>query len=105
VANAYHNKAVLYDLLFRAAAETLLTIAADPKHLGGRIGATAVLHSWGATMTHHPSCAVSGHAGRLSEAPVKEKRTSKRSALSAAPIDSRWPGRNRSRCSGFAIRQ
>jgi hypothetical protein len=51
---AYQNKAVVYDLLFRAAAETLLTIAADPKHLGARIGATAVLHSWGSTMTHHP---------------------------------------------------
>ena len=51
---AYHNKAVVYDLLFRAAAETLLTIAADPKHLGARIGATAVLHSWGSAMTHHP---------------------------------------------------
>ena len=51
---ASQNKAVVYDLLFRTAAETLLTIAADPKHLGARIGATAVLHSWGSTMTHHP---------------------------------------------------
>jgi hypothetical protein len=51
---AYQNKAVVYDLLFRTAADTLLTIAADPKHLGARIGATAVLHTWGATMTHHP---------------------------------------------------
>ena len=51
---AYQNKAVVYDLLFRAAAETLLTIAADPKHLGARIGATAVLHSWGSAMIHHP---------------------------------------------------
>ena len=51
---AYQNKAVVYDLLFRAAAETLLTIAADPKHLGARIGVTAVLHSWGSAMTHHP---------------------------------------------------
>ena len=51
---AYQNKSVVYDLLFRAAAETLLTIAADPKHLGARIGATAVLHSWGSAMTHHP---------------------------------------------------
>ena len=40
--------------MFRTAAETLLTIAADPKHLGARIGATAVLHSWGSAMTHHP---------------------------------------------------
>jgi hypothetical protein len=51
---AYQNKAAVYDLLFRAAAETLLTIAADPKHLGARISATAVLHSWGSVMTHHP---------------------------------------------------
>ena len=51
---AYQNKAVVYDLLFRTAAETLLTIAADPKHLGARIGATAVLHSWGSAMTQNP---------------------------------------------------
>jgi hypothetical protein len=51
---AYQNKVVVYDLLFRTAAETLLTIAADPKHLGARIGATAVLHSWGSTMTQNP---------------------------------------------------
>jgi hypothetical protein len=51
---AYQNKAVVYDLLFRTAAETLLTIATDPKHLGARIGFTAVLHSWGSAMTHHP---------------------------------------------------
>ena len=51
---AYQNKGVVYDLLFRAAAETLLTIAADPRHLGARIGATAVLHTWGSAMIHHP---------------------------------------------------
>ena len=51
---AYQNKAVIYDLLFRAASETMLTIAADPKHLGARIGITAVLHSWGSAMTYHP---------------------------------------------------
>ena len=51
---AYQNKAVIYDLLFKASAETVLTIAADPKHLGARIGITAVLHTWGSTMTHHP---------------------------------------------------
>jgi hypothetical protein len=43
-----------YDLLFKASAETMLTIAADPKHLGARIGITAVLHTWGSAMTHHP---------------------------------------------------
>jgi hypothetical protein len=51
---AYHNKAVVYDLLFRAASETMLTIAADPQHLGARIGITAVLHTWGSALTHHP---------------------------------------------------
>jgi hypothetical protein len=51
---AYTNKAALYDLLFRTAADTLLTIAADPKHLGAKLGLTAVLHSWGSAMTHHP---------------------------------------------------
>jgi hypothetical protein len=51
---AYHNKAVIYDLLFKASAETVLTIAADPKHLGARVGITCVLHTWGSTMTHHP---------------------------------------------------
>src|SRR5262249_56836572 len=51
---AHQNKAVVYDLLFRTAAETLLTIAADPRHLGAQIGITAVLHSWGSAMTHHP---------------------------------------------------
>jgi hypothetical protein len=51
---AYHNKAAIYGLLFKAAAEATLTIAADPKRLGARIGITAVLHSWGSAMTHHP---------------------------------------------------
>jgi hypothetical protein len=51
---AFDNKAAVYDLLFRAASETMLTIAADPKHLGARIGITAVLHTWGSALTHHP---------------------------------------------------
>jgi hypothetical protein len=51
---AYQNKAVIYDLLFTASAETMTTIAADPKHLGARIGLISVLHTWGSTMTHHP---------------------------------------------------
>lgn len=45
---------MVYDLLFRATSETLLTIAADPKHLGARIGITAVLHTWGSALTYHP---------------------------------------------------
>ena len=51
---ALNNKAVVYDLLFRAASETMLTIAADRRHLGARIGITAVLHTWGSPLTHHP---------------------------------------------------
>ena len=51
---AYQNKAVVYDILFKAAAETMLTIAADPRHLGANIAITAVLHTWGSAMTHHP---------------------------------------------------
>jgi hypothetical protein len=59
---AHQNKAVVYDLLFKAAAETLVTIAADPKHLGARIGLTGVLHTWGSALTHHPHihCIVPG---------------------------------------------
>ena len=51
---AYYNKAVIYALLFSASAETMLTIAADPRHLGARIGITSVSHTWGSAMTHHP---------------------------------------------------
>jgi Putative transposase/Transposase zinc-binding domain len=59
---AYQNKAAIYTILFKAAAETLITIAADPKHLGARIGLTAVLHTWGSALTHHPHihCIVPG---------------------------------------------
>ena len=51
---AYQNKAAIYDILFTASAETMTTIAADPRHLGARIGITAVLHTWGSALTHHP---------------------------------------------------
>jgi hypothetical protein len=51
---AYQNKAVIYNLLFKASAETLITIAADPKHLGARVGVLSVLHTWGSALTHHP---------------------------------------------------
>jgi len=51
---AYQNKAVVYGILFEAAAETLKTIAGDPKHLGAEIGFTAVLHTWGQTLTQNP---------------------------------------------------
>lgn len=51
---AYQNKAVIYDALFKASAETMTAIAADPRHLGARIAITSVLHTWGSAMTHHP---------------------------------------------------
>jgi len=51
---AYQNKAVIYDILFTASAETMTTIAADPRHLGARIGITSLLHTWGSALTHHP---------------------------------------------------
>jgi Putative transposase/Transposase zinc-binding domain len=59
---AFQNKAVVYAILFRAAAGTLRTIAADPKHLGAEIGLVAVLHTWGQTLHHHPHvhCVVPG---------------------------------------------
>jgi hypothetical protein len=59
---AYQNKAAIYAILFKATAATLLTIAADPKHLGARVGLTAVLHTWGSALTHHPHihCIVPG---------------------------------------------
>jgi len=59
---AYQNKAMVYDLLFRATAETLRTIAADPKHLGAEIGFIAILHTWGQNLLHHPHlhCVVPG---------------------------------------------
>ena len=59
---ALQNKAVVYDILFKAAAETLQTIAADPKHLGAEIGVIAVLHTWGQNLFHHPHvhCIVPG---------------------------------------------
>jgi hypothetical protein len=59
---AFQNKAAVYAILFRSAAETLLTLAADPRHLGAQLGVTAVLHTWGQTMIHHPHvhCVVPG---------------------------------------------
>jgi hypothetical protein len=62
VAIAYQNKEVVYGILFRATAETLKTIAADPQHLGAEIGFFAVLHTWGSNLSHHPHlhCVVPG---------------------------------------------
>ena len=63
---ALHNKRVVYDLLFRASAATLLEIAADPKHLGADIGFLSVLHTWGQNVLHHPHVHCVIPAGGLS---------------------------------------
>ena len=63
---AYQNKAVVYDILFKITARTLITIAADPKHLGARIGFTAMLHTWGSAMPHHPHLHVIVPGGGIS---------------------------------------
>jgi hypothetical protein len=67
---AYQNKAVVYDLLLKTAAETLITIAADPKHLGARIGLTAVLHTWGSPLIHHPHAHIIVPGGGFSPNPA-----------------------------------
>ena len=63
---AYQNKAVIYDLLFKASAETLITIAADTEHLGARIGVLSILHTWGSALTHHPHVHMIVPAGGIS---------------------------------------
>ncbi|MFN9073327.1 MAG: IS91 family transposase [Hyphomonadaceae bacterium] len=64
---AWYNKTVIYDLLFKAASQTLMTIAADRRHLGARIGITAVLHTWGSALTHHPHIHMIVPGGGLSK--------------------------------------
>ena len=63
---AYQNKAAVYDLLFKASSETLITIAADPRHLGARVGVISVLHTWGSALTHHPHVHMIAPGGGLS---------------------------------------
>src|SRR5262249_32909627 len=63
---ANQNKAIVYDLLLKVAAETLIPIPAAPKHLGARIGLTAVLHTWGSALTHHPHAHIIVPGGGLS---------------------------------------
>ena len=67
---AYQNKLVVYDLLLKVAAETFITIAVDPKHLGARIGLTAVLHTWGSALTHHPHAHIIVPGGGFSLKPA-----------------------------------
>jgi hypothetical protein len=63
---AYQNKTIIYDLLFKASAETMLVIGADPEHLGARVGFISVLHTWGSAMTHHPHVHMIAPGGGLS---------------------------------------
>tara|TARA_R110002110_G_scaffold187031_2_gene394406 strand:- start:184 stop:1386 length:1203 start_codon:yes stop_codon:yes gene_type:complete len=64
---AYWNQKVIYDLLFKASAKTLTTIATDPRHLGARVGMTSVLHTWGSALTHHPHVHIIVPGGGLSK--------------------------------------
>ena len=64
---AFYNQRVVYNILLKASAETMLTIAADPKHLGAKIAITSVLHTWGSAMTHHPHVHMIVPGGGLSE--------------------------------------
>lgn len=64
---AHQNKREIYNLLMRASADTVIRIAADPKHLGARVGVTSVLHTWGSAMTHHPHVHMIVPGGGLSE--------------------------------------
>ncbi len=64
---AYQNKREIYNLLMRASADTVIRIAADPKHLGARVGITSVLHTWGSAMTHHPHVHMIVPGGGLSK--------------------------------------
>jgi Transposase zinc-binding domain/Putative transposase len=65
---ALQNKAVVYDILFKAAAETVRTIAADPKHFGAEVGMIAMLHTWGQNLLHHPHIHAIVPGGGLSPA-------------------------------------
>ena len=67
---AYQNKAIVYDLLMKVSADVMLTIAADPEHLGCRIAITSVLHTWGSALMHHPHVHMIVPGGGLSLAPV-----------------------------------
>jgi hypothetical protein len=68
---AYWNKRAVYSLLFKASAETVMTIAADPRRLGARIGMTSVLHTWGSALTHHPHIHMIVPGGGLSPGGTK----------------------------------
>ena len=100
---AFQNKAKVYGLLFQAAAETLTTIAADAKHLGAKIGLTAVLHTWGQNLDHHPHVHCIAPGGGLSpdrralgRLPAGILPAGARAVASLPPVVPRWPVR---RCS------
>jgi hypothetical protein len=82
---AYQNKAVVYDLSLNAAAQTRITIAADPKHRGARIGLTAVLHTWGSALTHHPHAHIIYRAA-ASHPSLPRRRPGASTGLPADPV-------------------
>jgi Transposase zinc-binding domain/Putative transposase/Pyridine nucleotide-disulphide oxidoreductase len=86
---AYQNKRELYGILFRATAQTLLTIAADPKHLGAEIGFFAVLHTWGSNLLHHPHlhCVVTGGGLSATPNPILQELPIKHDSRGAVLVD------------------
>ena len=100
---AYQNKAVIYDLLFKASSETMLTIAADPKHLGARIGILSVLHTWGSALTHHPHVHMIVPGGGFSLDGKSGSRAGRSSCCQwtcCQPCSAAVPGEARRRVSG-----
>src|SRR5580704_15001999 len=102
---AYQNKATVYDLLFKASSETLMTIAADPKHLGARVGAISVLHTWGSALTPSSPCSHDRPRGRplarrsaLGRLPARLLSARVRSLAAVPPsLPRKTPGRLRRR--------
>jgi len=74
---------VIYDLLFKVSAQTMLKVAANPKYLGARIGLTNVLHTWGSAMTHHPHTPDAYDSGH--HRPPSQQSIRSRSASAATP--------------------
>ncbi len=91
---AFQNKAAVYAILFRAAAETLAIIAADPRHLGAQLGMTMVLHTWGQTLQHHPHvhCVVPGGGPSLDGTRWVACRPGFRAQTTCFPLARRNPG-------------
>ncbi len=97
-AMSYQNKAKIYGLLFKAASDTLITIAADHRHLGADIGVIAVLHTWGQNLQHHPHvhCVVPGgwHLAERQALDCQQARILSPGSRALAPVPTPVPGRS-----------